>query len=49
MRPGPCLGLADAASASNLTFGTPGEPTTATSQGIDNAEPEIPDWRDGMG
>ena len=41
MRLGPCLRLADPASASNLTFGTPDEPTAAASRGIDNAEPEI--------
>jgi hypothetical protein len=42
MRPGPCLRLADPASASNLTFGIPGLAAAVASGGIDNAEPEIP-------
>ncbi|SRR6266404_2442874 len=45
MRPGPCLRLADPASASNLTFGTPGLPQRSARRAIDNAEPEIPDRR----
>jgi hypothetical protein len=44
MRPRPCLRLADPASASNLTFGTAGEPTAASNRGIDNAEPEGALW-----